>query len=206
VSDVPDLPPSRLPTLTVADRQVIHDGFIRLEVIGMDTRVHGKPARLVREVHDHGDGAAVLAYDPAARVAVLVRQVRAAAVVAGSDGVLIEAIAGLVEHGEDAGQTARREAMEEAGLDLVALTPVGRPYSSPGTVTERVHLFLAIFDRASVRGAGGGNADEHEEIEILELPLDDLAALADAGIIEDLKTLFLIETLRRREPDLFSPR
>ena len=40
---------------------------------------------------------------------------------------------------------------------------------------------------------------------MVELPLADLADLADAGAIEDMKTLLLVETLRRRRPDLFAP-
>lgn len=197
------LPPSRLPPLTVVDRRVVHDGFVRFEVTRMDTVVRGEPRRLVREVHDHGDGAAVLAFDPAARTAVLVRQRRVGPVAAGHDGLLVEAIAGIVDEGEDPAGAARREALEEAGLVLGALTPVGRPFSSPGTVTERVHLFLGEIDPAASRGPGGGVHDEHEEIEVLDVPLPLLARLADEGALEDMKTLLLVETLRRRRPDLF---
>ncbi|ODN68417.1 hypothetical protein A6302_04282 [Methylobrevis pamukkalensis] len=36
------------------------------------------------------------------------------------------------------------------------------------------------------------------------MPLIDLAAHADAGRIADMKTLLLVEALRRRRPELFT--
>jgi nudix-type nucleoside diphosphatase (YffH/AdpP family) len=204
MTDGSPIPPSRLAPLAVVSREVLHRGFIRLEKVVADTVLRGRPVRLVREVHHHGDGAAVLAYDPARRLAVLVRQVRAAATLAGGDGILLEAIAGLVDDGEDPADTVRREALEEAGVALAAVEPVGAPFSTPGTVTERVHLFLGAIDAAAPRDGGGGVETEHEEIEVVEVPLAVLADLADRGALGDMKTLLLVETLRRRRPDLFS--
>jgi nudix-type nucleoside diphosphatase (YffH/AdpP family) len=197
------LPPTRLTPLTVAGREVLHGGFIRLERVMVDTRVRGQAVRIAREVHHHGDGAAVLAYDATRRVAVLVRQARAAATVAGGGGILIETVAGLVDPGEDPADTVRREAVEEAGIVIGAVESVGAPFSTPGTVTERVHLFLAEVDASAARAGGGGVETEHEEIEVLDVPLKTLAAMADAGAINDMKTLLLVETLRRRRPALF---
>ena len=51
--------------------------------------------------------------------------------------------------------------------------------------------------------AGGGLAGEHEAIEVVEVALSDLARMAEAGEVEDLKTLHLILCLRLRRPDLF---
>lgn len=199
------LPPSALARLVPIDRTVLHQGFVALERVTMETIVHGAPARVIREVHNHGDGAAVLTFDPRRRVAVLVRQARAAATMAGGSGILMEAIAGIVEPGEDAGETVRREALEEAGLAITAITPLGHPFSTPGTVTERVHLFLAECDTSATREGGGGVAAEHEEIEVLEVALPALAELSDRGGIEDMKTMLLVEVLRRKRPELFAP-
>jgi nudix-type nucleoside diphosphatase (YffH/AdpP family) len=198
------IPPTRLAPLAVVSREVLHQGFIRLERVTADTVLHGRTVRLTREVHHHGDGAAVLAYDPGRRVAVLVRQVRAAVTLAGADGFLLEAIAGLVDDGEDPAETVRREAVEEAGLVLSGVEAVGAPFSTPGTVTERVHLFLAEVDPTRARVGGGGVETEHEEIEVVEVPLATLADMADGGTLDDMKTLLLVETLRRRRPALFA--
>jgi hypothetical protein len=52
-------------------------------------------------------------------------------------------------------------------------------------------------------GQGGGAKGEHENITVLELPLRELAAMADAGALVDMKTVTLLQTLRLRRPDLF---
>jgi len=198
------LPPSRLPATRVADRRTVYDGWLTLDVVVIDTTVRGVPTRLRREVHDHGNGAAVLAYDPDRRTATMVRQVRAAALVADGAGVTLEVPAGLVDPGEDPAATARREAGEEAGVVLRSLDLVANPYASPGALTERLWLYVAEIDPSAPRSGGGGVAHEHEEIEVLDVPLRLLAAMADDGRLTDMKTLLLVETLRRRRPDLFA--
>jgi 8-oxo-dGTP pyrophosphatase MutT (NUDIX family) len=98
---------------------------------------------------------------------------------------------------------ARREAMEETGVALGPLEPVGGYWSSPGISTERMWLFLAPYAAADRRGAGGGIAEEHEGIEVLEVGLDELGRRLDEGRIDDMKTLALVQALKLRRPDLF---
>ena len=78
-----------------------------------------------------------------------------------------------------------------------------RPTRCRGLSTEKIHLFLAAFRAADRVTAGGGLAEEHEDITVLEVPLADLAAQADAGTLLDMKTLVLVQTLRLRRPELF---
>ena len=154
-----------------------------------------------RCIEDHGDAACVLPYDPARRVALVVRQFRAPVTLEG-EAAFPEPPAGLIDEGEDAMAAARREAEEETGLRLKALEPVGRFWSSPGSTTERSHLFLAEYSPADRIGEGGG-VDENEDVEILELPLAELAARADRGELHDLKLATLVLSLMRRRPELF---
>jgi hypothetical protein len=39
---------------------------------------------------------------------------------------------------------------------------------------------------------------------VVEMSLAELAALAEAGRLEDMKTALLVQTLRLRHPDLFA--
>jgi hypothetical protein len=73
----------------------------------------------------------------------------------------------------------------------------------PGISTERMDLFLGSYTAADRVSAGGGLATEHEEIEVIELPLADLVALVEAGEDMDMKVLALVQTLRLRRPELF---
>lgn len=157
-----------------------------------------------REVVEHGRAACVLAYDAERRTAMMVRQLRAPVYLASGETLVLEAIAGMLDGG-DAPETARREALEEAGLQLGELEAVADAWPSPGILTERVCLFLAPYRSADRVAAGGGLAEEHEEIEVVEMPLSDLAQLADRGEITDMKTLALVQTLRVRRPHLFGP-
>ena len=121
---------------------------------------------------------------------------------AGGEPNLVEAIAGLLDE-DDPETCARREAMEEAGLRLTALEPVGVIWTSPGYSTERISLFLAPYTAADRVAEGGGLAEESEDIEVLEVGFSDLVDLLERGDITDLKTVTLAQALRIRCPDLF---
>ena len=160
-------------------------------------------AMLRREIEDHGNAVGILPYDPVRRTAIMIRQFRAPIFFASGEEELLEAIAGVVETGEEAPDCARRESAEEAGLRLDTLEYVASAWSMPGISTERMALFLAPY-AAEDRVATGGGVDEDERIVVAELPLRELAALVDGGRLSDMKALALIQTLRLRRPDLFA--
>jgi nudix-type nucleoside diphosphatase (YffH/AdpP family) len=156
-----------------------------------------------RAILDHGIAACVLPYDAERRIALLVRQTRAPVVYAGTTEPLLEAIAGRVED-EEPMESARREALEEAGLRLGGLQHVATCWLSPGISTERIALFLAAY-RGADRIEQGGGTDEHECVAVHEVGLADLRRMADRGEIADAKTLLLVQALMLRQPQLFGP-
>lgn len=183
----------------ILDKNTVHDGWAKYSVlrVRLPDRQTAK-----RELEEHGPAVAVLPYDPERGTAVLVCQFRAPVLAAAGEATLMEAIAGLTD-GEEAESAARREALEEAGLQLKVLEPLGTFWTMPGLSTERMHLFLAPYSRADRVEQGGGAKGEHENITVVELPLRELAAMADAGALADMKTFALLQTLRLRKPDLF---
>jgi nudix-type nucleoside diphosphatase (YffH/AdpP family) len=114
----------------------------------------------------------------------------------------LEIMAGLSD-GQPPEHAARREASEETGLKLRALQHVAQVWTMPGLSTERMDVFLAEYAEADRVGQGGGAEGEHENIIVVELPLAELAAMADGGQIADMKTLALLQTLRLQKPGLF---
>lgn len=159
-------------------------------------------ALIKRVIEDHGPAASVLAYDPARKCALLVRQLRVPILHASGQTSVLEAIAGGTDGG-GAREAAEREAMEEAGVRLSALDHIADVWSMPGVSTERIALYLAEYGAADRIAAGGGLDEEHENIEVVEMPLAGLAAMARRGAIDDLKTLALLQALMLRRPELF---
>lgn len=131
-----------------------------------------------REIVEHPGSVAVIALDPDGRVA-LVRQHRQPA-----GHSLLEIPAGLRDvAGEPPEGTARRELMEECGLEPGGLRHLGAYYTSPGFSDERQDLFLAT----GVRAADGAETDGEVD-ELTWVPLAEAVAGIMAGEFEDLKT------------------
>jgi nudix-type nucleoside diphosphatase (YffH/AdpP family) len=177
-----------------------HEGWSNLFIATVRTP-EGEEIR--REIEDHGEAVGILPYDPVRRVAMMVRQFRTPVLHAAGRQDLLEIPAGLLD-GTDPEEDAKREAIEEVGLRLRALEKVSTVWSMPGVSTERIHLFLATYDESDAEGEGGGLAEEHEAITKVELPLPELARMADDGRLDDVKSLLLVQTLRLRRPELFT--
>ena len=155
-------------------------------------RGNGEWQTMQREVYDRGNAATVLPYNLAQRSVVLVRQFRYPAYVNGHDDLLIEAAAGLLDD-ETPELRIRAEAEEETGYRLGDIRKVFEAFMSPGSVTEKLHFFVAEYDPSMRIGSGGGNAEEGEDIEVLELPIDQAMAMIGDGRIVDAKTIMLLQ-------------
>lgn len=191
----PTAPPAAAeaaPVRLLGTEELAHD-WTRLSKTRFELRTRdGRTLRTAREVYHLGDGAAVLLYNRAQGTVLLTRQFRLPALLKGSpDGLLIEASAGLIEPGDDPEACARREVEEETGLRLGPLQPVFQAYMSPGSVSQRLHLFCAEYPPGQAR-AWGGLAEEGEDIEVLELSLAQALAMVYDGRIEDGKTIMLL--------------
>jgi nudix-type nucleoside diphosphatase (YffH/AdpP family) len=159
----------------------------------------GAWVRKTAETYDRGNGATILLYDPDRRTVLLTRQFRYPVYVNGhADGMLLEAAAGLLDDDEPEA-AIRREALEETGHEVGEIEHVFDVYMSPGSVTERLHFYAAPYSAATALHAGGGLADEGEQIDVVELGIDE--ALAGIGTtIVDAKTIMLLQWAALRGP------
>lgn len=185
--------------ITLIETEVLSEAWGRLTRATLDyRRDDGTVQRLFRENYDHGNAAAILLLDPARRTVLLVRQFRYPVFANGDPAFLLEACAGLLD-GDDPLACARREALEETGHEPRDIVHAGDIYMSPGSVQEKVSLFIGHYDGTTYRHAGGGLAEEGEELEVVEMGLDDAMAACGDGRITDGKTVVLIQYARLRE-------
>jgi nudix-type nucleoside diphosphatase (YffH/AdpP family) len=187
------------PTPTLADRlriesvQTLSDDWYVLKKTTFHWRRRdGTWQRQSRETYDRGNGATILLYDLERRTVVLVRQFRYPAYVNGCDDLLIETPAGLLDNADPEARI-RAETEEETGFRIGPVERVFDAYMSPGSVTERLFFFVALYKPADRVSAGGGNAGEGEDIDLLELPIEEALAMIADGRIRDAKTIMLLQ-------------
>jgi ADP-ribose pyrophosphatase len=137
------------------------------------------------ELWRRGRAAALLPYDPAADVVVLIEQFRLPALAAGVEPVLVELPAGLCDGEEDAEATARREAEEEMNLTPRRLARIGDYLLNPGGCDEYVRIYAGEVTAppAGPDGIAGiaGLATEDEDIRIRVWPAGEAVAAALEG-------------------------
>ncbi|MEK6276875.1 MAG: NUDIX hydrolase [Actinomycetota bacterium] len=141
-----------------------------------------------REVVAHPGAVAVVAHDD--RHLVMVRQPREAV----GEEALLELPAGKLDvEGESPLECAKRELLEETGVEASEWRELKRIYTSPGFSDERVHVFIA----GGLRRVDP-EPDEGERIEVIEIPLDELdETIEQCSDAKSLVGLLLFRELRR---------
>jgi nudix-type nucleoside diphosphatase (YffH/AdpP family) len=179
--------------IRVKDVRLLSDNHYILKTTTFEwRRANGEWQTQRRESYDRGNGAALLPYNLAQGTVVLVRQFRYPAYVNGYDDLLIEALAGLLDN-ESPEMRIRAEAEEETGYRLGEIRKIFEAFMSPGSVTEKLHFFVAEYEPGMKVGSGGGNPSEGEDIEVLEMPIDQATAMVGDGRIVDAKTIMLLQ-------------
>jgi nudix-type nucleoside diphosphatase (YffH/AdpP family) len=148
-----------------------------------------------REVLHRPDTASVLPYSGSRRSVFLISQVRAPVVLAGFDGVFLEAPGGIIDQGEDPVQAAAREVREETGFDLSDLRSVGSYFLNPALSTERSHLFLADVDDGGRDEEFPPPEDTLGALELIEIPFASAIRMCRDGAVTDAKTALLVLAL-----------
>ena len=168
----------------IVEREQCFSGFYRLDRLQLRHRLFsGAMGRqLERELFVRHDAVCVLPYDPRRDEVVLIEQFRVGAVGKVANPWLIELVAGLIDKDEQPEEVARREAIEEAGLEVGERWPVTTYFPSPGGSTERVHLYVGRCDSSNAGGVFGLD-EEGEDIRVHVWSLQQaLQAVRDGGI------------------------
>ncbi|MDD3519340.1 MAG: NUDIX domain-containing protein [Chromatiales bacterium] len=171
-------------------------GFFEIRKLRLRHTLFGGGDLIVeRELLNRHQAVAVLPYDARRDRVVLVRQFRVGALESPRGPWLTEIVAGLVDPGETAEAVAHREAMEEAGCRLGELIRLYDYYSSPGSASERIALFVGEVDSEGVGGVHG-LAHEGEDIAVDVVAADEAFAWLDGGIIDSAMPIIALQWLR----------
>lgn len=186
--------------VTVQKRHQPYADFFAVEEYHLSfRRFDGSQSPIVkRAAFVSADAVTVLPYDPVRDRVLLVEQFRVAPYVRGdSQPWQLEPIAGRIDPFETPEATARRESVEEAGLTLGALFPLGSYYPSPGAKTEYIYSYIALADLPDSAAIVAGEPSEAEDIKGHILDFADFAALVANGTIATAPLLISFYWLER---------
>lgn len=189
-------PAFNLTDVRLEQDEPLYNGFFRLHRLTLShPRFEGGRVRIQRELLDRGDAVCVLLYDPALDVVVLVEQFRAGALTKVDAPWLLELVAGIVEPGESSDDVARRESMEEAGIELGAIMPITGYLPSPGGCDEWIELLCAFVDAAEAGGVHGLD-EEGEDIKVHVIPAVDAFTLVERRVINNAAAIIALQWLQ----------
>ena len=182
------------PSITIQKTELLSDNWYLLNKVSFDYKMEDQDSETqVREVYDRGNGAVILLYNSTNKTVVLTRQFRLPTYLNGNtSGMVIEACAGLLDT-ENPEECIIRETEEETGYRLSSVKKVFQSYMSPGSVTEILHFFIGEYQPNMKVSDGGGLAEEHENIEVLEYSFEQAYQMIASGEIIDAKTIMLLQ-------------
>lgn len=189
----------------VSARRTPYAGFFAVEEYDLrHARFDGTmSAQITRAAFVCADAVTVLPYDPQRDRVLLIEQFRPGPLARGDAQLWsLEAIAGRIDPGETPQDAARREAREEAGLDIGALLPLAEYYPTPGAASEFLYSFVALADLPDIATRLGGVETEHEDIRAHVVAFDRLMALVASGEVNNAPLLLSALLLASRRAEL----
>lgn len=180
----------------IESREACHRSFLRIDQLRLRHRLFsgGWSEEMEREVLIKNHAVAVLLFDPDRDEVVLVRQFRVGLLEEAQSPWMLELVAGLIDTEESPAEIARRETLEEAGLELSAPIQIYEYYNSPGASNERVTLFCARVDSGKAGGIHGVDA-EHEDIQVVVLSVREALAAIASGELNNAMTIIGLQWL-----------
>ncbi|MBC8338724.1 MAG: NUDIX domain-containing protein [Alphaproteobacteria bacterium] len=202
---MPQHPPLTPDDVEVIEKDTPFRGYFRLDHYRLKHKLFegGWSGEMSREIFERGHAVAVLPYDPDRDEVVLIEQFRPGAYAAlasewfddGASPWLLECVAGIIEKGENPDEVAKREMVEETGLEISHLTRLYHYLVSPGGSSESVFLYCGRVDAANAGGVYG-MTDEHENIRVFSVSADEAFAMMEQGRFINAMTIVALQWLK----------
>ncbi|WEF28769.1 ADP-ribose diphosphatase [Klebsiella aerogenes] len=178
-------------------RETLYRGFFSLDLYRFRHRLFngGMSGEVTREIFERGHAAVLLPFDPVRDEVVLVEQIRIAAYDTSESPWLLEMVAGMIEEGETVEDVARREALEEAGLEVGRTKPILSYLASPGGTSERLSILVGEVDASMAKGIHG-LAEEHEDIRVHVVSREQAYQWVEEGKIDNAASVIALQWLQ----------
>ncbi|SFB74793.1 NUDIX domain-containing protein [Tropicimonas isoalkanivorans] len=191
----------------LARRNLVYSQFFSVEEYDITHRKFSgeQGEALNRTAFISADAVTVLPYDPERDRVLLIEQFRAGPYARGdSQPWMLEPIAGRIDGGEAPEESARREALEEAGLALKDLHLVAQYYPTPGAKSEYLFGYIATADLPDDVAGVAGLESEGEDIRSHVIAFDRAMELVESGEINVGPLILLLLHLARLREGLRS--
>lgn len=181
----------------VDKKELVYDGFFKMQRYQLRHRLieGGWCKTLTRECFDRGPSVGVLLYDPYKDSVVLVEQFRIGALEGNEGPWQLELVAGILEKGESPEDVVHREAIEEAGSDVLALEYIYEYYPSPGGSNEKLYLYCGGIDSTDVGGVHGLE-EEGEDIWVQVFTREEAWNIMQENYIHNAATIIALQWLQ----------
>lgn len=140
----------------IISKEILFQGFFSMVKYRFKHKLFagGWSEVIEREMFERGHAAALLPYDPVTDQVVIIEQIRVGAL-EHSRPWQLEIVAGMIESQESAQEVVRREAVEEAGIDIGVIEKVTSYYPSAGGCSELLDVFVGQVDATTASGIHG---------------------------------------------------
>ncbi|XKM13998.1 ADP-ribose diphosphatase [Orbaceae bacterium ac157xtp] len=179
-------------------KSVLYKGFFSLIKYRFQyKKFDGSVSEVIdREIMERGHAVILLAYDPKRDNVVLIEQIRIAAIETEESPWMLELIAGMIDHhGESIEDVARREAMEEAGIEVGRCKSILSYLASPGGVTEKLYIMVGEVDSSTAKGIHGLE-EESEDIKVHVVSREQAYQWVENGVINNAASIISLQWLQ----------
>jgi ADP-ribose pyrophosphatase len=146
-----------------------------------------------RELFERGHAAALLPYDAVRDQVVIIEQIRVGTLEQQRPWQL-EIVAGIIDRDESAVEVVRREAVEEAGVDIGRIESVTSYYPSAGGCSEKLDVYVGEVDSSQATGIHGLDY-EGEDIKVHVMSREQAYQMVKDGVIENGASIIALQWL-----------
>ncbi|MCR9586320.1 ADP-ribose diphosphatase [Vibrio alginolyticus] len=188
----------------VISKETLFEGFFKMVKYRFQHRLFagGWSGVVEREMFERGHAAAMLPYDPNTDQVVIIEQIRIGALEHEHPWQL-EIVAGMIDRDESAEAVIRREAVEEAGIQVGRVIPVTSYYPSAGGCSEKLDVFAGEVDASKAHGIHGLDY-ENEDIRVHVMSRETAYQWVKDGKFENGASIIALQWLQLHHQELKS--